>query len=155
MHTFVLDAFAARSCAVKTHNRFDPSVVSATQAADPSLTESFDDGPTHLDRVIDAVLVESRRTGCCRVVDLRGMRDASWHEQEDACRAAMLAGADVVVHGAVPTVRTGTPDTTRSRSSPIGSRSTAGPGGTTPSACRSRRWRLRSRPRPRTPTREP
>lgn len=102
MYAFVLDAYAARSCAVKTHNRFDPGVVSTPPTVDPSLTESFDDGPTHLDCVIEAVLVEARRTGCCRVVDLRGMRDASWHEQEDACRAAMLSGSEVVVHGAVP-----------------------------------------------------
>lgn len=102
MAAFVLDAFAARSCAVKTHNLFDPRVQPATAAVDPSVEESFDDGPSHADRVIATIIASARRRGSLRVADLRGLAGESWEEREEACRAAMLGGADVIVHGIVP-----------------------------------------------------
>ncbi|WOP19043.1 TM0106 family RecB-like putative nuclease [Raineyella sp. LH-20] len=102
MPGFVLDAYAARSCAVKTHNLFDPRAHPAAPAVDPSVAESFDDGPSHADRVIAAILAAARRSGRPRVVDLRdGVREP-WAEREAACRAAMLGGADVIIHGIVP-----------------------------------------------------
>ncbi len=102
MAGLVLDAYAARSCAVKTHNLFDPRVHPATPPVDPSVEESFDNGPSHADRVIAALLAAARTTGRPQVVDLRGSEHASWAAREAECRAAMLGGADVIVHGIVP-----------------------------------------------------
>ncbi|SDB80722.1 RecB family nuclease, putative, TM0106 family [Raineyella antarctica] len=102
MAAFVLDAFAARSCAVKTHNLFDPQVHPATPAVDPSVEESFDDGPSHADRVIAAILGAARVHGLLRVEDHRDLVDQPWQVREDACRTAMLSGVDVIIHGIVP-----------------------------------------------------
>ncbi|QGF22803.1 TM0106 family RecB-like putative nuclease [Raineyella fluvialis] len=102
MAGLVLDAYAARSCAVKTHNLFDPRVKPATAAVDPSVEETFDAGPSHADRVVAAILAGARAIGGPRVVDLRDSVQAPWDQQEAECRAAMLAGADVIIHGILP-----------------------------------------------------
>ena len=102
MGAIVLDAFAARSCAVKVHNVFDPGVHRPVPALDPSVAESFDDGPSHSDRVVEAILAAARRSGTFRVADLRDLADAGWEQREAACRTAMLSGAEVVVDGLVP-----------------------------------------------------
>lgn len=101
MAAFVLDAYAARSCAVKTHNLFDPLARPAA-AVDPSVEESFNDGPSHADRVIEAILDAARRYGRLQVADLREVDAAPWPEREDACRVAMLGGADVIIDGIIP-----------------------------------------------------
>ena len=41
MNQFVLDAYAARSCPVKTFNAFDPTLRKPEQPLDESLRESF------------------------------------------------------------------------------------------------------------------
>lgn len=102
MAGFVLDAFAARSCAVKTHNLFDAQLHPAAPTVDPSVEETFDDGPSHADRVIEAILDAARLHGNLHVADLRDTAHDSWERREDACRAAMLGGADVIIHGIVP-----------------------------------------------------
>lgn len=102
MAGLVLDAYAARSCAVKTHNLFDPTVAPASAAVDPSVEESFDNGPSHADRVLATILAAARTTGRPHVVDLRGSAHAPWSEREAQCRASMLSGADVIIHGIVP-----------------------------------------------------
>ncbi len=96
----MLDAFAARSCAVKTQNLFDPTKQPVDPPVDPSVEESFDDGPTHADRVIETILA-ARRQGL-QVVDHRPLAGEDWARREEACREAMLAGADVIIHGIVP-----------------------------------------------------
>ena len=71
--TIVLDAYAARSCPVKTQNAFDPTVVlqtpdaSASVEANDGLAELFDGGAQ-----FEAAVLEQLVSSCSgRVVDLR------------------------------------------------------------------------------------
>lgn len=98
MGGFVLDAYAARSCPVKTFHTFDPTVAKPEEPIDESLRESFQGGSDFRDEVL-ARLVETPGA-----VDLRGLHaaGASWEEREEACLAAMAARAPVVVGGVLP-----------------------------------------------------
>ena len=51
MDTIVLDAYAARSCPVKTHHTFDPTLEKPTTPLDESLRESFQGGSDFRDEV--------------------------------------------------------------------------------------------------------
>ncbi|SHI77555.1 RecB family nuclease, putative, TM0106 family [Tessaracoccus bendigoensis DSM 12906] len=93
MSSFVLDAYAARGCPVKTFNAFDPTL--SHPPLDESLHESFQGGSDFRDAVL------SRIARCAGVVDLRGL-DAPWEERVDACLAAMGSGAAVVIGGTLP-----------------------------------------------------
>lgn len=92
----VLDAYAARTCAVKTWNRFAPGV--ERPVADESLRESFAGGIGFTDQVLDALLMAYAG----EVADLRGLRDQSAISQERACLAALQAGVPVVIAGLLP-----------------------------------------------------
>lgn len=96
----LLDAYAARSCAVKTHNRYDPRAV-PTPELDPSSEEAFDSGPVHTEHVIDTLLRTAAQDPGLRVVDLRGL---SHHDPEAVprCLAAMAEGVEVIIGGLVP-----------------------------------------------------
>lgn len=83
----LLDAYAARSCAVKVHNRFDPRVTLVEGPIDDHLQELFDLGQQYEDELFATVL--ATHPGA---VDLRGL-------PSHADRAAAL----------VDTVRTGAP----------------------------------------------
>ena len=48
----VLDAYAARSCPVKTYNAFDPSVTQPAVPDDESLRESFQGGRAYRELVL-------------------------------------------------------------------------------------------------------
>ncbi len=100
----LLDAYAARSCPVKTQNAFNPTVAIETPAdgalAAPSegLAELFDGG----DQFEDAVL-EQLITFCQgQVVDLRPLSAATPEAQIEACIRAMSSGADVIIGGCLP-----------------------------------------------------
>lgn len=99
MNRFVLDAYAARSCPVKTHHTFDPTVAQPEHPHDESLRESFLGGSDYRDAVLDRIARKARD-----VVDLRSLHDdgASWQERLDACLAAMGAGAPVILGGVLP-----------------------------------------------------
>lgn len=97
----VLDAYAARTCAVKTWNRFAPGVERPT--TDESLRDSFAGGISFTDDVITALL----RAFPASAVDLRGLRGGRWDVQEQACREAMEAGAPVIIGGLLPLDPTG------------------------------------------------
>ncbi len=99
MTEFVLDAYAARSCPVKTYNAFDPTLSKPTAPLDESLRGSFDGGLDFRDVTLAAIL--GRNDG---VVDLRGLQDggAGWTEMETACVAAMEQGALLIVGGILP-----------------------------------------------------
>ena len=54
MNQFVLDAYAARSCPVKTFNAFDPVLRKPEQPLDESLRESFQGGSDFRDLVLES-----------------------------------------------------------------------------------------------------
>ncbi|MDO5676057.1 MAG: TM0106 family RecB-like putative nuclease [Propionibacteriaceae bacterium] len=98
MNQFVLDAYAARSCPVKTFHTFDPTVTQPDQPHDESLRESFQGGSDFR----DSVLAELLKTD--GVVDLRGMHEqgASWEERQRAALEAMGAGAPLILGAVLP-----------------------------------------------------
>ncbi|HHT12653.1 MAG TPA: TM0106 family RecB-like putative nuclease [Propionibacterium sp.] len=110
MSSFVLDAYAARSCPVKTFHAFDPTVEQPQQPHDESLRESFSGGSDFRD------LVLGRLAATDGVVDLRGMHEqgASWEERLRAALEAMGAGAPLILGAVLPPDldghRTGRPD---------------------------------------------
>lgn len=90
---FTLDAYAARSCPVKTAHAVRPGGVrrSAGQSGGmPGSAEFFDEA-------FAAVL-----GGAASVVDLRAIDHAPSEEQEAACLEAMRAGTEVIVGGLLP-----------------------------------------------------
>lgn len=97
MEELVLDAYAARSCPVKTQNTFSPRL-RATRAHDEGLAEQFLGGLEFQTRVLDELV----RTCAGEVVDLRPLADAPWSQQEDACLSAMARGAEVIIAGVLP-----------------------------------------------------
>ena len=93
--TFTLDAYAARSCPLKTVNSFTPHLVAPSLARpEPPF---FRDAGAIEEEVFGAILA-----GPGRVVDLRPFRDASSADAERACLAALASGADVVIGGLLP-----------------------------------------------------
>lgn len=101
----ILDAYAARTCAVKTWNAYAPGVevprpsedITKT-TGDEALRENFDGGLSFTDLVVEALLAQC----ALPVTDLRPLRERPWAEQEQACRAAMQAGNPVIVSGLMP-----------------------------------------------------
>jgi predicted RecB family nuclease len=117
----LLDAYAAGSCPVKTHNAFDPTVPIPAVEAGARLTELFDGASA-----FEAVVIEQLITSCRgRVVDLRLLATESPAEQTRACLAAMASGAAVIIAGLLPVDepghRVGRPDLlVRGADSPTG-----------------------------------
>lgn len=110
MNSFVLDAYAARSCPVKTFHAFDSTVEQPDHPHDESLRESFGGGSDFRDVVL------GRLAALDDVVDLRGMHEqgASWEERLRAALEAMGAGAPLILGAVLPPDldghRTGRPD---------------------------------------------
>ncbi|MFV0452001.1 MAG: TM0106 family RecB-like putative nuclease [Propioniciclava sp.] len=92
--SFVLDAYAARSCPLKTVNAFTPSLVAPSLS--PPTPAFFRDAPA-----IEADVIE-RVSRANAVVDLRSTRDLPTAEAAAACIAAMSAGAPIIVGGLLP-----------------------------------------------------
>ena len=90
--SFVLDAYSARSCPVKTFNTFDPTLPDLP--LDESLREAFQGGSDFRDLVLERVVSSEG------VVDLRA--EGTWAEREAATLAAMGAGTPVIVGGVLP-----------------------------------------------------
>lgn len=93
MTPFVLDAYAARSCPVKTFNTFDPTLTELP--LDESLRESFQGGADFRLAVLDRLALSEG------AVDLRGLLDP-WEARVEACLAALGSGAPVVIGGLLP-----------------------------------------------------
>ncbi|HEV2929363.1 MAG TPA: nuclease, partial [Propionibacteriaceae bacterium] len=94
----LLDAYAARSCPVKTHNAFDPTVAIPAVEAGGRLTELFDGA-----QQFEAVVLEQLITECRgRVVDLRLLATEPPADQTRACLAAMESGAAVIIAALLP-----------------------------------------------------
>lgn len=93
---FALDAYAARSCPVKTQNAFDPRV--RMPPADEDLREKFSGGQEYEARVLDSFLAEFRGS----VLDMRSHHGESWEARERLCLQAMDSGVDAIIHGVLP-----------------------------------------------------
>ena len=97
-HEILLDAYAARTCPVKTHNAFDPTVTIPPVESGGRLTELFDGASA-----FEAVVLEQLITSCPgRVVDLRLLAEHPPDERTRACLAAMESGAEVIIAGLLP-----------------------------------------------------
>ena len=93
--TFTLDAYAARSCPLKTVNAFTPGLVA------PSLTRatpSFFHDPEE----VEAEVMGAIRAGDAAIADLRPLSGLPSAAQEEACLSAMRDGYDVVFGGLLP-----------------------------------------------------
>ena len=112
----LLDAYAARSCPVKTQNAFNPTVAVETAAeggpVEPSdgLAELFDGGAQFEDAVLGQLI-----TACQgQVIDLRPLSSENSETQIAACVRAMSSGAQVIIGGCLPVDlaghRVGSPD---------------------------------------------
>ncbi|RMB58222.1 TM0106 family RecB-like putative nuclease [Tessaracoccus antarcticus] len=99
MKEFVLDAYAARSCPVKTFNAFNPTLSKPAAPLDESLRGSFDGGHDFLELTLSAILHRNSTA-----VDLRHRRatEAGWTVMETACIAAMEQGAPIIIGGVLP-----------------------------------------------------
>jgi predicted RecB family nuclease len=114
--TVLLDAYAARSCPVKTQNAFNPTVAIETPAngapvdASEGLAELFDGGAQFEDAVLGQLITSCQG----QVVDLRPLHAATPDAQIEACVGAMSSGADVIIGGYLPVDlaghRVGSPD---------------------------------------------
>lgn len=92
---FVLDAYAARSCPLKTVNAFTPGLVA------PSLTRatpSFFHDPEE----VEAEVLAALRAGDVTITDLRHMFGGPSSDHERASLEAMGDGVDVVFGGLLP-----------------------------------------------------
>lgn len=103
VHPLLLGAYAARSCAVKTHNEHDPTVESPALAEDEVLQQRFERGIAYEDEVVQALLAATPE----HIIDLRPLAAQGWSAREDACLAAMAAGTPVIIGGALPPDRQG------------------------------------------------
>ncbi len=96
MSGFVLDAYAARSCPVKTQNLFLPGLT--RPEVDESLAEAFSGGQAWSASVLGQLL--KRYDGS--VVDCRPLRDQPWQTQVDATLAALADGVGAVIGALLP-----------------------------------------------------
>ena len=95
---FTLDAYAARSCPVKTHHKFDPTRTFAPgPVEDEALLEIFAGSSAFTDAVCAELLAEFDGT----VLDLRGV-EASTADLVARTQAAIAQGVEVIVGGWLP-----------------------------------------------------
>lgn len=105
----VLDAYAAASCPVKTHNRYDRTLTPpgrrgaaiAMRATSEALQEAFSETRAFVQQMQDYL------AGLPDAVDLRPLTDAEWPERERATTDALMGGAAVVIGPALPIDRAG------------------------------------------------
>ncbi|WP_035758978.1 TM0106 family RecB-like putative nuclease [Granulicoccus phenolivorans] len=91
-----LDAWAARTCAMKTWNNYSPLV--EMPQPDEALQEYFVGASEYVAGVQDTVLAAAD----LRTADLRPLQDRPPAEQAAACVASMATGVEVIVAGLLP-----------------------------------------------------
>lgn len=96
MKEILLDAYAARSCPVKTHNLFDPTIP-RPESPDESLGEAFHGGRVFEQQILDLIAAQAKG-----VVDLRPLAGRTREERETACLSAMEQGAPIIIDGLLP-----------------------------------------------------
>ncbi|MDO5499217.1 MAG: TM0106 family RecB-like putative nuclease [Propionibacteriaceae bacterium] len=99
----VLDAYAARTCVMKTWNRFAPDVHPPAPAPDEGLRESFAGGIRFADQALEELLHASSGS----IADLRPLNDERWDVQEQACAEALRHGVGIIIGGLLPLDVTG------------------------------------------------
>lgn len=99
---FTLDAYAARSCPVKTHHQFDPTLSLAPGPVDEALAELFAGGIAFEEEICSRIIAETDQ----EFVDLRGL-EAPATAQVEACLRAMRAGVPLVLGGLLPADQAG------------------------------------------------
>jgi predicted RecB family nuclease len=98
-----LGAYAARSCAVKTHNAFDPTIATQPREVDDRLAELFEGGEAFENEVITRLIAAScGPTAGSTVIDLRLADELPAHVQSGACAEAVAGGADLIIGGLLP-----------------------------------------------------
>jgi len=93
--SFVLDAYAARSCELKTVNAFTPGLVAPQR-------ETRLPGFFHDAGAVEEDVFGRLRSGSGTIVDLRGLRGAASEEQETAALRALADGVDLIVSPLLP-----------------------------------------------------
>lgn len=93
-----LGAYAARSCAVKTQNSYDPTVTLVESAPDDKLAELFEGGERFEAELIDRLVAQARG----RVIDLRLADELPAQVQAGATAEAVDSGADLIIGGLLP-----------------------------------------------------
>ncbi|MFV0405837.1 MAG: TM0106 family RecB-like putative nuclease [Propioniciclava sp.] len=93
--TFVLDAYAARSCPLKTVHAFTPSLVapSITPPTPPFFRDSA---------AIEAEVIERLRSGGSDLLDLRPTRDLPNETAVAACLEGLQSGVAIIIGGLLP-----------------------------------------------------
>ncbi len=93
--TFVLDAYAARSCPLKTAHAFTPALVAPTrERPNPAFFHDAD--------AIEADVLGRLAGSGVSLVDLRPLRDRESAAQEEAALAALSSDVDVIVGALLP-----------------------------------------------------
>lgn len=94
----LLDSYAARSCAVKTHNTFDRTLAGLDAEPDESLAELFDGGLTYRHQVLDRLV-----QACAEpVLDLRELAGHPGRVRIGAVTEAVAAGLPVIIGATLP-----------------------------------------------------
>lgn len=93
----LLDAYAARSCPVKTQNQYDPTIAAPGEGADAELQEIFAGSQKYKDEVLD------RLAHAEGALDLRAVE----HDRSELTRQAVEAGLVVIVGPRLPLDMTG------------------------------------------------
>ena len=88
---FALDAYAARSCPLKTAHAF------SGVEAPPSTATPLAGADDFIDQTVRTILA-----GRAHTVDLRDLAGTPSEEQQAACLAAMAAGVEVIIGGLLP-----------------------------------------------------
>ncbi len=92
----LLDAYAARSCPVKTQNQYDPTLTQPEAVVDEALTELFAGGKAFEDDMLAAI---------CRRSEVLALRPQAhlWRQFViEATLAALAAGERIIVGGRLP-----------------------------------------------------
>lgn len=92
---FTLDAYAARSCPLKTVNAFSPGLVAPT--VERPVPPFFRDAAA-----VEAEVFGQLAAAPGTVVDLRPLRTGPSRDAERACLEALAAGADLIIGGLLP-----------------------------------------------------
>lgn len=94
----LLDAYAARSCPVKTQNAFDPTIEAEPATVNDALAALFDGAAAYRAVIFEQLIAAGRG----RVADLRLLAEEPRRSQTEACLRAMTVGTDVILGGCLP-----------------------------------------------------
>lgn len=103
--SFALGAYAARSCAVKTQNAFDPTIPLQPREVDDRLAELFEGGQQFEEEMIGRLVAVAGSSGPSTgsgIIDLRLADELPAHIQSGATAEAVASGAALIIGGLLP-----------------------------------------------------